>query len=108
MGFSKPGKRKVAMVAWHKLLQPRTQGGLGLKKQLDHSDSLLSKWTLNALDHPLSDWALVFKTNLVAFSWSNYKSNRRTGYTVEDLILLGTPTSYGRQSYTKGLWKAWE
>jgi hypothetical protein len=82
-------------------------GGLGFKDFKTHSDALLSKWVLKALKHPASEWAQFFGVNLKMFQWRNNKIICGYCYTVEDLILLCTPSSFLKLVYTGSLWKAW-
>lgn len=69
MGFKKERGRKIALVAWEKLFQPKDLGGLGFKDILDHASTLLSKWSTRLLDRLDSEWAKMYKVNLELARW---------------------------------------
>jgi hypothetical protein len=90
------------------MARSKTMGGLGFKDFKTHLDALLSKWVLKALENLDSEWAKLFGVNLQMVKWQNTKIIRRHCYSVEDLILLSTPTSFLKLTYTVSLWKAWK
>jgi hypothetical protein len=100
------GGKRIPLVAWSTIARPKIMGGLGFKDFKTHSDVLLSKWVLKALEHPDSEWAQLFGVNLQMFQWQTTKTLRRHCYSVEDLILLSTPSSFLKLVYTGSLWKA--
>jgi hypothetical protein len=106
-GRSPQGGKGIPLVAWKTMPRPKAMGGLGFKDFRTHSEALLSKWVLKALDTPGSEWAQMFEVNLIMVKWRNYKSIRRNFYSTADLILLGTPVSFMQLTYTGTLWKAW-
>jgi hypothetical protein len=106
-GRNLQGGKRIPLVAWSTMACPKAMGGLGFKDFKTHSDALLSKWVLKALKPPDSEWAQLFGVNLQKFQWRNNNIIRRHGYSVEDLILLGTPSSFLKLAYTGSLWKAW-
>jgi hypothetical protein len=106
-GFKKEGGRKTPLVAWNKVVRQKHNGGLGLRRAITHSEALLSRWVLSALDEPDSEWARLFKANLQMVTWENGKHLRRQGYSMQDKILLGKIKSFRGMKYTSGLWKAW-
>lgn len=50
-GFdSKTGRRKIPLVAWSRLIQPKEHGSLGFKDYMAHADALLSRWVAKVLE----------------------------------------------------------
>lgn len=69
-GFSKDGTtRKILLIAWGRLTQPREVGGLNFLDCLTHSQALLSKWIAKALDDPTTEWAALFLTLSESITW---------------------------------------
>ncbi|CAM6097625.1 unnamed protein product [Calypogeia fissa] len=106
-GFNKQGGRKLPLVAWDKLALPKIFGGLGFKSLKYHSRALLSRWFLQALDNPSSEWALLLHETLRLTRWINHQKVKKFRYQFSDLVLLGKPNSFGKLHYTGSLWKAW-
>jgi hypothetical protein len=93
-GQNHQGGKRIPLVAWKTMARPKVIGGLGFKKFRTHSDSLLSKGVLKALDTPDCEWARLFGVNLCLAKWRNYESIRRNSYSNKDLILLCTPVTF--------------
>jgi hypothetical protein len=105
-GYNAKGGRKTALVSWDKLIRAKAEGGLGLKDLYKHSAALLSRWVTEALDNPNTEWAQMFTTNASLAKWAQNKQLRRAGYTIADRILFGKVITFGKLTYTSGLWAA--
>jgi hypothetical protein len=106
-GYNAEGGRKTALVAWEKLIRTKAEGGLGLKDMYKHSFALLSRWVTEALDQPQTEWAQMFYTNLADAKWSHQTQFCRAGYSIADRVLFGKVNTFGKMTYTSGLWQAW-
>lgn len=72
-GFDKETSgRKIPLVAWTKLTQPREKGGLGFMDCKTHANALLSKWVSKALIDPTSEWARLFLALSKDFTWEQH------------------------------------
>lgn len=108
-GFDKvTGKRKMPLVAWHRMMQARELGGLGLKYFLAHSQALLNKWVTKVIDSPLSKWASLFLELSRIFTWDQRRVLNQAHYTNIDRLFFGSVKSYGALTYTTCIWKSWE
>lgn len=105
--YRKGGEKKISLIAWKLIIQPKNQGGLGFKDLTDHASTLLSKWMVRFLDDPTSEWALLFKANLRLLKWKGKCNYKRMRYSLRDKILFGEVISIGACQYMLGLWKAW-
>jgi hypothetical protein len=63
-GQNPMGGKRIPLVAWKTMARPKAMGGLGFKDFRAHSEALLSKWVLKALDTSDSERAQLFALNL--------------------------------------------
>lgn len=70
-GYNGLGGRKVPLVAWRTLTQPKVEGGLGLKDFHSHLDALLCQWFNKALDSMNLEWSCLLGENLRMAKWRN-------------------------------------
>lgn len=106
-GFNTSGRRKTVLVAWEKLTRSKTQGGLSIKDTKIQSTSLLARWANKALAQPDSDWSSLYIANLKLAYWENKKIHKRLNYSIHDKILFGNVKTFGKLTYTAGIWRAW-
>lgn len=107
-GFSNDGSnRKVLLIAWDRLTQPRERGGLRFKDCFTHSQALLNKWVSKALDDPSSKWATLFLSLSAHMSWEHRRALNRAQYFATNWVLFADITSSGNMEFLGGLWKSW-
>lgn len=107
-GFDKGTRiRKMPLVAWNKLTQPRDRGGLGFIDDKTHAQALLRKWVLKALIDPSLEWAKLFITLSIDFTQDQCRAINMDQYTSLEKIMLGMVHTCRSMTYTTGLWKAW-
>lgn len=109
LGFDlETGKRKMPLVSWSCLTQPKDKGDLGFKNYIAYVNALLSKWIARALEDPTTKWATLYMSLAKELTWEQRRIQNRAQYTNSNRFLFGSIKSSGTMTYTVGLWKAWE
>lgn len=84
-GFSKDGEnRKVPLIAWDRITQPREKSILGFKVNFTHLQALQSKWIAKALDDPSTQWASLFFSLLALMTWEQRRALNWAKYFAPD------------------------
>jgi hypothetical protein len=52
-------------------------------------------------------WSVLFSRFLESLSWNNNRLYSRLGYSLHDRMMFSEPKTFGKHTYTKGLWTAW-
>ncbi|KAL3687293.1 hypothetical protein R1sor_013602 [Riccia sorocarpa] len=60
-GVNAEGKLKKALIAWDRLVQPKSQGGLGLLTFASRAQALQMRYLTVILDNKQSEWAMIFR-----------------------------------------------
>lgn len=56
---SSGGTKKIALVGWDSIYQPKSHGGLGIRSLRDHSTSFMIKLSFNVVSDSPSLWVSV-------------------------------------------------
>lgn len=110
--YNNEGGRRVSLVAWSRITQPKFEGGLGLKDLRSHANALLAKWLPVAVDSPQSSpskWTRMLEAHFLLFRWDNFRITRSTrhDYNLHDKILMCEARSLNCLQYMFRLWLNW-
>ncbi|KAK1256826.1 hypothetical protein QJS04_geneDACA024624 [Acorus gramineus] len=72
------GVRKVCLIKWNKVRQPKRLGGLGVRSIVQMNKALLGKWVWKSVADPKAMWVKVFSTIYTTPAGSHFPSIERS------------------------------